>query len=1326
MNQVFQRSTISSKNNSARRNSNSNVSFSSSTFESSFSTSTYSATPVTQHPAPTASLKPERPQRSRVVPSSSSSSSFSASALSVSSRWNENQPPLSASQLNFTSNSLLGNATDDDVTDDEDDSYNDANYESTELDNRSKQEHIEDVRNRDFFYSGRPLTNINAMAPSSLFSSTFNSTSSSSSPRQSLKSSLAQAAEAANAAAASVVGAVANLNMRRGIQSTDGDSSSNLKIEESRTSFDVRPNENLKESAFALLEKLGAEAVVSSSVINRTITEGKQALPLNDKITVPKATSYMPTIQSSEDANHSESMSSLKGDGVIAATYLPVPQTQSSPTQQAKSPENTVSPDAKALVSHLARVVQHQNHLEAELRATQKRLSEVERLNATVSEPLSSSSSPSNSLKFSPRPSVNIDRVLTSVESSAKSSPEIDDNTAGSLLTITDTSVATVTQSPAPPPSSSLASSSLTSSSSTSGLLSLGGGMLRVSRSLASVALSPTGRTVSSHLQHRLHVTAQHLQRQLSELQTKSTIAANEAAEREASLMEAAKLREEEWHDELEQLLAKAREEGRVEGAEAVRLSSNLSRLENENEMLRNDLKLTAEKRSLLEQEKAYAEEVSAASNSLLQAELQAARNATTRLSSEIEHLHAKLEGSTTRCNELEALIGTSSSDQQQLQHRVNEQKIELQDLRSVLIAGNSELDEAINDRDTLKKELEAVRDLYNTQKLSTESSEREYNAELARYRNEAERFATTLENVRLEASSKSDAEIMALRRDDQETISELMGIVAALKTRRIETERLLSDSKSREAVEKTRADTAEKQLSDLQTLSSEIKEELKSVAAIHSTCAANEGLITEEYSRKLEAKEVELKTLYEDNQKLSVAVKNLQQELDSKEIMYASKFAKMEGVSVASQTSPLPAPGILSPRKLDEIKDLETEVFEGRLQRMAISAQLEAARDAHESALRDNDELVSKFNDDRQSLQSKLDSLATISGKPNPAITAAAVAHATSHLRKKLLEKNSALMQAVSAAEQAATAAEEAEKMEREVHNMIPLLRSLYESRLRTHGVPVPSDDEINEIFSRGSTDIGLSTNDAGSIDGSPRSTISAPPTGTSSASSRRSQRLDQLGDVSFRQLLGSTFGSLSHSIASSSFPSPLEASPSNHSAVNISDTRSVLLSENERKRHSRSIDLETHTSSTKPGFVSPETPLLFDVNHNLPTSSSVLNQPRSTGSDRARSLHFSPNSPIGTSSLESLAALPMNEFTSPFSGQSSVSASTPFQSLEDVMMKALAQGLNADETSKILQDALGVVQSSVSPSPYQPRGAAAAKLGLRKGGISQLRSPE
>jgi hypothetical protein len=68
MNQVFQRSTISSNSNSARRNStNSNVSFSS-------STSTYSATPVTQHPAPTASLKPERPQRSRVVIPSSSSS----------------------------------------------------------------------------------------------------------------------------------------------------------------------------------------------------------------------------------------------------------------------------------------------------------------------------------------------------------------------------------------------------------------------------------------------------------------------------------------------------------------------------------------------------------------------------------------------------------------------------------------------------------------------------------------------------------------------------------------------------------------------------------------------------------------------------------------------------------------------------------------------------------------------------------------------------------------------------------------------------------------------------------------------------------------------------------------------------------------------------------------------------------------------------------------------------------------------------------------------------------------------------------------------------
>lgn len=1344
MNLVFQRSSSSnSSGNSARRNSaNANVSFT--------STSSYSATPVTQHPAPTASLKPERPQRSRVVIPASTLSGSAVSVASTLPRWNENQPPLSASQLNFSSNTLQGNVTDDDITDDDndDDGYDNDIYGITAdvgMSRRVRQENKVEGQNKESVFKGRPL-----MASSNLFSSSITTTTSFS-PRQSLRSSLAQAAEAANAAAASVVGAVANLNLRRGIHSAGesvrggilsyGESASIVSTTQApQTSFDLRPDEESRNSAFALLEQLGEE-VVGGGKTSEAGFDSSQVLPPAENMAISKK----------ESSNHDVVMKGSINGGELFSTRQSAPLSQPSPTLSSNSPPlKNVSPDAKALVSHLARVVQHQNHLEAELRATQKRLAEVERLNVTISDPPRSSPLPQpNSLQITPGTSLHIEQNSSLVDNLPKSSSLTnDDKSEGSLLTITDAppsfspphSQLKISSDPLPSTtsfsSSSFSSSSSSTSLTTSGLFSVGGGMLRVNKSLASVALSPTGRTVSSHLQHRLHVTAQHLQRQLSELQTKFTIAANEAADREAALLRESQRREEEWQRELSHLMRNAREEGQKEGEEAFRLSSNLSQIEHDNEILRSNLKLAEENQSRLEREKTAVEEESKVSASMMQMELKESRNAISLLNIEIEHLQACLQGSKSRCAELEVLVDSTNQNQNQLQSLVDEHKREIQDLRSVLIAGNTELDDANNERDSLRKELVAMREQNCALQLANESSQQEYQSELARYRQQSEELTSTFDAFRREAAAKSDADFMALRKDDQETISELIGIVAALKTRRIETERLLAVSKERELMEKTRADNAEEQLHSLHVLSSNKENELKSLLDIHSKCETREGRIIEEYSEKVAAKDLEMSSQVAEIKTLSASVINLQNELEK--ATRESKLKSKEGTSMASQTSPLPAPGILSPRKVDEIKELETEATEGRLQRMAISAQLEAARDAHESALRDNDVLISKFNDERQSLQRKLDSLTAMPTivKPNPAITAAAVASATNHLRQKLSEKNSALLQAVSAAEQAATAAEEAEKMEREIHNIIPLLRAAYETRLRSHGVPVPSDDEINDIISRGSTEIGLS-NDNGSINGSPRSTISAPPTGISSASTRRSQRLDQIGDVSFRQLLGSTFGSLSHSIASSSFPSPLEASPSSHSTVNISDTtHSALLSRYERKHHSRSTDPDIHTGNPKPGFVSPETPSLT-VNQKKPTPSSdaraILDQPpggsassASTGSEKARSLHFSPNSPIGSSSLESLAALPMAELTSP--GQSSFSASTPYQSLEAVMMNALSQGLNAEETSKILQDALGI-QSAISPSPpltFQSRGAAAAKLGLRKGGISQLRSPE
>jgi len=627
-----------------------------------------------------------------------------------------------------------------------------------------------------------------------------------------------------------------------------------------------------------------------------------------------------------------------------------------------------------------------------------------------------------------------------------------------------------------------------------------------------------------------------------------------------------------------------------------------------------------------------------------------------------------------------------------------------------------------------LRKELDTSNEIITTLRISiseAESKKHEYEEKLDQFRLDLQNKETSIETIRLDLIEKSEANLKSLRHDDQETISELMGVIAALKTRRIETERLLAMSKERELFESTRASTAENLLS-VERIKSEAQQiELQSAIESHLNCKSKELMHAEQCAQIDKSRVLEYEKIMQDNEKLMKEKESLRIEIESIRSLNAP-VSTVESKSVASQTSPLPSPGILSPRKFEEFISLESEVSSGKIQNIALSAQLETARDLHESALREIEVKNMKFNEERHLLQQQLDSVQSIqkSNTLNPAITAAAVASATSALRMKLLQKDAALLQAVSAAEQAALAAEQAEKMEREVSSIIPLLRSAYEERLRFHGLPIPTDSEINLILSNGSH----VSNDSVEVDGSPRSSNSAPNTDLSTTSSKRQQRFDQ-GELSFRQLLGSTFGSLSQSIVSSSFPSPLNSSPSILSLANVSSN--VLMSAENEQRQSSS---DQKSSTDNPGFISPATPML-NLETRLPSpTEDVLKPSITTTSENGRSLTFSPNLHIETvSALEALAALPINDFSSsqikiPTGITKDSERNSEIESLESILLNAMSEGLNADETAVLLQNALGLTTSYVSDvkTPFLARGKAATSLGLRKDDVNQLRSPE
>jgi hypothetical protein len=1283
MNIVFQRGNSVENTKSSRRNSSNLLSFGNSTFGNSSlsSSSSFSAAPVTQHPAPNASLKPERPQRSRVViPPTLSFPTSASSTLSSTTNWNEQlQPALSTSQLNFTTVSLQDNVTDESTTDDDDDDDDNDNDNNKSYTNDFENENENRVKYNNVFVKGSTTVSsrlVDTMATSSSSNMMYSTTSS----HYSLKSSLALAAEAANAAAASVVGAVASLNQRRGTFVDDNTVKRNVTLSKKGT---IRPDEQTSQSAFTLLEQLGSEDFLEKH-------------------------SHIPT-------NSVDTIGSLEENSQKNTSIL-----HSSPFSPSNISSSTVSPDTKALVSHLARVVEHQSHLEAELKATQARLAEVERQNLTEASfsSLPSSSSPikaHESLRFTPRPFLSMNNgngIVNQNVVNGKSSSAFTNEDNGSLLTITDSSK---------PHHSS-------SSTSAATLVSVGGGTLRVSRNIASVALSPTGRTVSSHLQHRLHVTAQHLQRQLSDLQAKSAEASKEAAEREAKLIEYGKQKEEEMKQVIAQLVEKAREEGRKEGAEEVRVSTNLILLEREIETLRLDLNRAKETQVHLQREKDISEAKSEAVTSSLMEEIISAKQEVNIFKEEVERLQTTLVDTSERIKSLEGMLKISNDEKKNICAQTSDQERLVEELRSILTEGNKEFELVSTECDRLRKELDTSNEIITTLRESVseaESKKNEYEVKLNQCRLDLQNKETSIEDIRLELIEKSEENLKALRRDDQETISELMGVIAALKTRRIETERLLSLSKERELFESTRASTAENLLSKERMKSESQQIELQNAMELHLNFKSRESMHAEQFAQIDKLRDLEYQKKIQDNDKLVKEIESLRIEIESLR-SFNVPASNLEYKSVASQTSPLPSPGILSPRKLEEFMSLESEISTGKFERIALSAQLETARDLHESALREIEMTNVKFNEERHLLQQQLDSLKTNvkSNTLNPAITAAAVASATSSLRMKLLQKDAALLQAVSAAEQAALAAEQAEKMEREVSSIIPLLRSAYEQRLRFHGLPIPTDSEINLILSNGSH----LSNDSVEVDGSPRSTMSAPNTDLSSTFSKRQQRFDQ-GDLSFRQLLGSTFGSLSQSIVSSSFPSPLNSSPSILSLANISSN--VLMSAENVQRQSLS---DQKSSSVNPGFISPATPML-NLESRLPTPTEEVKKPSIiTTSENGRSLIFSPNSQIETiSALEALAALPINDFSSsqiklPKGITKDIEGNSEIVSLESILLNAMSEGLNADETAVLLQNALGLTTSTVSDikTPFLARGKAATSLGLRKDGVSQLRSPE